>query len=347
MRGRTSLLLVALALFGGCAGGSSDDEDEARDEGVIVFSSNRDGDFELYVMRPDGSGLRQLTHNERSPTTEARDEQPAVSPDGRTVAFVSTRDHAGNPLSSYELYVVGLDGGGERRLTRDPRGAGRPQWTPDGRIVVTTCGHDLRSCRLEAVNPESGESRRVSSLPSRSVFFGAALSPDGERLALVEVEGGFWEAHAADVAVANVDGSARRRLTDDPGEDASPAWSPDGSQIAFVSDRDHNGECLFHDCIGNAGELYVMDADGSDQRRLTTTAATESSPSWSPDGERIVFSRIEDEDGDHDLFVVDAETGAESRLTDTVAWEWTPVWGSARSTAPAAAPRRRTGPPRS
>jgi TolB protein len=346
MRGRASLL-VALALFGGCAGGSSDDEQEARDEGVIVFSSNRDGDFELYVMRPDGTGLRQLTQNERSGATEARDEQPAVSPDGRTVAFVSTRDHSGNPLSSYELYVIGLDGRGERRLTRDPRGAGRPQWTPDGRIVVTTCGRDLRSCRLEAVDPESGDGRRFSPLPSLSIFFEAALSPDGERLALVEVEGGFWGAHAADVAVAAIDGSAKRRLTDDPGEDASPAWSPDGSRIAFVSDRDHNGECLFHDCIGNAGELYVMDADGSDQRRLTTTAATESSPSWSPDGDRIVFSRIEDEDGDHDLFVVDAETGAESRLTKTDAWEWTPVWSSARSTTPAAAPRRRTAPPRS
>jgi TolB protein len=322
------MLLVALALLSGCAGWNGDEEEEdARGEGVIVFSSSRDGDFELYVVQPDGSGLRQLTHNEESRTTQARDEQPALSPDGRTVAFVSTRDHPGNPLSSYELYVIGLDGRGERRLTRTARGEGLPQWTPDGRIVVTTCGRDLRSCRLEAVDPESGDSRRFSPLPSLAILFGAALSPDGERLALVEVEGGFWEAHAADIAVAGVDGSARRRLTDDPGEDASPVWSPDGARIAFVSDRDRNGECLFHDCVGNAGELYVMDADGTDQRRLTTTAATESSPSWSPDGRRIVFSRIADENADRDLYLIDVETGTESRLTSTAGWDWMPAWG--------------------
>lgn len=278
-------------------------------------------------MLPDGSGLRRLTRNERSPTTEARDEQPAISPDGRTVAFVSTRDHAGNPLSSYELYVIGLDGAGERRLTRNDRGEGQPQWTPDGRILVTTCGRDLRTCRLEAIDPESGDAIRFSPLPSLAIFFGAALSPDGERLALIEAKGGFWEAHAADIAVARVDGSERRRLTDDPGEDASPSWSPDGSRIAFLSDRDRNGRCLFHDCTGSASELYMMNADGSDQRRLTRTTATESRPSWSPDGRRIVFSRIGDENGNHDLFVVDLETGAESRLTRTAAWDRQPAWG--------------------
>jgi Tol biopolymer transport system component len=321
-----TILLVALALLTGC---TDDGEDEARGEGVIVFSSNRDGDFELYVVRPDGSGLRRLTHNERSPATEARDEQPALSPEGRTVAFVSTRDHQGNPLSSYELYVIGLDGRGERRLTRNGRvWAAGLGWTPDGRVVITACPRDdLRSCRLEAVDPETGDRRRFSPLPSLSVFYGAELSSDGERLALVEVEGGFWDGHAADVVVARVDGSERRRLTDDPGEDSSPVWSPDGSRIAFISDRDRDGRCLFHDCIGHAGELYVMDADGSDQRRLTRTAATESSPSWSPDGRRIVFSRIADEDADPDLYIVNVDTGAESRLADSGAWDWMPAWG--------------------
>ncbi len=323
-----TILLVALALLSGCAGWSDDEDDPPR-EGVIVFSSSRDGDFELYVVRPDGRRLRQLTHNEESRTTYARDEQPALSPDGRTVAFVSTRDHPGNPLSSYELYVVSIDGGGERRLTRNGRiWTGRLQWTPDGRVLVTTCRrNDLRSCRLEAVDPGSGESRSFSPLRGLAILFSAALSPDGERLALVEVEGGLWGAHAADVVVARTDGSDRRRLTDDPGEDTSPVWSPDGSRIAFVSDRDRNGRCLFHDCVGHAGELYVMDADGSDQRRLTRTAAKESNPSWSPDGRRIVFSRIADEEADRDLHIVDVDTGAESRLTSSAGWDWMTAWG--------------------
>jgi len=75
----------------------------------------------------------------------------------------------------------------------------------------------------------------------------------------------------------NVDGSGEKRLTDSPGLDAFPAWSPDGERIVFATDRDGNWE------------LYVMNAEGAGLRRLTNTPEDESSPAWSPDGEKIAY----------------------------------------------------------
>jgi len=77
--------------------------------------------------------------------------------------------------------------------------------------------------------------------------------------------------------VMDADGSNQTRLTRDPADDSGPAWSPDGSRIAFMSYRDRNDE------------IYVMDADGSNQTRLTRDLANDIGPAWSPDGSRIAF----------------------------------------------------------
>ena len=104
-------------------------------------------------------------------------------------------------------------------------------------------------------------------------------------------------------------------------------WSPDGERIAFFSGRDRNGPCLFGECTGHASELYVVDSDGSDEQRLTETTAHEDFAGWTPDGEWILFSRIEDDQGDYDLYAVRVDGECEVQLTDTdEAWEWSASW---------------------
>lgn len=103
-----------------------------------------------------------------------------------------------------------------------------------------------------------------------------------------------------DIWVTDLEGNVSR-LIDEPGADGFAAWSPDGTRIAFVASRD--GNC----------EIYVMNADGSNQVNLTNSDSDELYPSWSPDGSQIVFAS--DEVGGAELFVVNVASGARTKLT--------------------------------
>jgi Tol biopolymer transport system component len=107
-----------------------------------------------------------------------------------------------------------------------------------------------------------------------------------------------------DIWVMNADGTNPVQLTTDPAGDHTPAWSPDGTKIAFVSDRD-----------GGNFEIYVMNADGSGQTRLTDDPAQDFDPTWSPDGSRIAFVSDRD-DGFFDIFVMNADGSGPTNLTN-------------------------------
>jgi Tol biopolymer transport system component len=118
----------------------------------------------------------------------------------------------------------------------------------------------------------------------------------------------------------NADGSSQRRLTDERGDlsvaggvefQTDPAWSPDGTQLAFASARE------------GSYDIYVMNADGTGTTRLTSSNANDQGPTWSPDGSRIAFSRSRD--GGH-VWVMNADGTGARRLTDDLAEEGEPAW---------------------
>jgi Tol biopolymer transport system component len=105
--------------------------------------------------------------------------------------------------------------------------------------------------------------------------------------------------------VMDSDGGGQVRLTEDPAEDYSPAWSPDGSRLAFISTRDANAE------------VYVMNADGSGQTRLTNTTAGEVSPVWTPDGSQIAF--VSNRDGNDEIYLMNPDGSSQRNLTQNIA----------------------------
>lgn len=155
----------------------------------------------------------------------------------------------------------------------------------------------------------------------RSSAAGPAPAPDRTPREIVSLDptrldGRVVFAHEGDVWVMDADGTGRTRLTNDPGEDFDPVWSPDGRRVAFRSHRDGNEE------------VYVMNADGSEQRNLSRSPTSDYSPAWSPDGTRIAFATDRDPDsGGNDIYVVDASgRGKPARVTTGGGIDEYPSW---------------------
>ena len=276
----------------------------ASASGRIAFASRRDGDFEIYVMNADGSGVTRLTDN------DASDGTPSWSPDGRRIAFHSDRD--GNT----EIYVMNADGSGVTRLTENDASDGAPSWSPDGQRIAFHSDRD-GNWEIYVMNADgSGVTRLTDNDASDGT---PSWSPDGQRIAFQSDRDGNWE-----IYVMTPDGSGVTRLTDNDADDAAPSWSPDGQRIAFASDRDGDVE------------IYVMNTDGSDVTRLTDNDADDGRQSWSPDGEEIAF--ISDRDGNWEIYVMNADGSGVTRLTDNEANDWHPSWSPGPAAAPTEAP---------
>lgn len=116
----------------------------------------------------------------------------------------------------------------------------------------------------------------------------------------------------ADIYTVYSNGTRLSRITNAPGADVNPAWSPDGSRIVFASDRNGNRQ------------IYVMSANGDDAVRLTTNITADYLPAWSPDGARIAF--VSERDGNAEIYVMNADGTNPSRLTNNSVADSEPAW---------------------
>jgi TolB protein len=171
-----------------------------------------------------------------------------------------------------EVFVMDANGDNQRAATRWGTITTFPSWDPDASgLVLTTYRYRNRPWIYSLRRNGQPSGRLFQSLPDSTRFYRAVYDPTGAQLAVVGSVDGVSQIFTA------TNSGGLKRLTKDRYIEVGPTWSPDGRQIAFVSDRT------------GAPQIYVMNADGSNMRRLTFDGAYNTSPAWSPDGEWIAF----------------------------------------------------------
>ena len=218
------------------------------------------------------------------------------------IAFDSRRD------GNFEIYVMNADGTDQRRLTHTPGGkeSWLPAWSPDRRRISFSSNRD-GNWQLYVMNTDGSNVARLTNTAGK-YNWNTDWSPDGKRIAVDSDRDGGWE-----LFVMDPDGSNVRRLThflDNHQGPGNPDWSPDGNKITFAV-------CADPGCNDDQIEIYVMNADGSDQRQLTRTPSRGSwTPRWSPDGRTIVFAsdRGRVSGADSEIYLMDADGSNVRRL---------------------------------
>ena len=230
---------------------------------TIAFTSvqtiHRDG--EIYTMNEDGGDIYSVTNH------QADDVNPAWSPDGRSFAFESDRD--GNP----EIYVMNTDGTDLRNLTNHPATDLGPTWSPDGQTIALSSARDGND-EIYVMNADGTNLRNLTNHPAGDLS--PAWSPYAQTVAFVSHRDGDGE-----IYVMNADGTNPRNLTNHPANYSTLTWSPDGRRIAFSREesilRPPAGGVVFSD---PQFEIYVMEADGANVRKLTTSLSSEHVTGW-------------------------------------------------------------------
>jgi dipeptidyl aminopeptidase/acylaminoacyl peptidase len=267
---------------------------------------------------------------------------PRVSPDGRAAAYVVTRvDREANEYGG-AVWLASLHGSAEpRQFTSGVRRDAEPRWSPDGSRLAFVSDRDGETMQLYVMPVAGGEARRLTSRDEDVTQ--AVWSPDGTRLAFVsrvrgdaygeqderrraprritrlqyKLEHVGWTADRPQhLFVVAADGSGEAaQLTTGDCEDVAPAWSPDGSTLAFVSARHP-----FWD-TEPVSDVYLVSADGGDPSRLTQGGGSFDNVSWSPDGRRLAALRypsVFDDPRHTQVAVIDAGSGEMRLLTEAL-----------------------------
>jgi hypothetical protein len=252
-------------------------------QGIMLFSSNRDGNAEIYALNLANQAPARLTNN------AAQDVQPALAPDSLQLAYVGNQD------GNNEIYLAGVNGGVPSNLTNNGGDDQQPTWSPDGNWIAFTTNRDGNQ-EVYLMRRDGSEVRNLTNNPAND-FAPTWFSVGGQDwIAFTATRDGNQEVYKV-----RPDGTGLVNLTNNPTNDHSPAGFSGGAILAFVSERD-----------GNA-EIYVMTDTGGALNNLTRNPAQDLDPAINPGGNWIAFST--DRDGNLEIYFVGITGGTAYNLT--------------------------------
>ena len=236
------------------------------------------GSFHLHIVDPDGKNPINLNPIDDLASYSGQ----SWSPDGTQLAFISNR--SGNAIQN--IFLMNADGSNIRSVVENSTNEFASSWSPDGqKILFQTTRSDSTAQDIYVVNINGSDEKVLINTDMEEQL--PVWSPDGSKFAYQAGHRG----RGIDIYVANADGTGAMRLTDGNGTlHAAPAWSPDGTLIAFESNR-HQPPATGTRTPLAQYEIYVMNQDGSNMRRLTSSQPLEAvrNPTWSPDGKQIAY----------------------------------------------------------
>lgn len=270
------------------------------DPGFIAYTVGSEGTRNIGVVRADGAQARVVVAD------PADDFAPVWSPDGKRMAFLTSRD------GNVELYVAPADGASAMRVTDTAVAESQPTWAPD-------------SQSLAYVSPDANGNPhvflvRLSDLAPRRLTLGTpgerdpGWSPNGEWVAFTALD---EAGRPIGIFLRNPQGVNRLQVTQGP--DFAPAWSPDSKRLAFVSERDGNQE-IYAVEVGTGEALRTP-------VRLTENSGKDYAPEWSPDGKRVAF--LSDHQGNVSIYSVSPRGKDLKALTTNEVDELAFAWGPA------------------
>lgn len=278
---------------------NSNDKAYKSTQYTIAYSSKETGDLEIYLTDSKAQSKVRITNR------PGNDGYIAWSPDGKRIASYAYHDGR----KTWSIHTMNSDGTNMKRLTHAKnKWDSSPAWSPNGKKIVFSRSYKnekgIWTEEIWIMNSDGSEQTQLKLLNGGGPYF----TQDGSIVF-------HSQTNTSEICIADIDGTNMIKLTHNTAEDWHPEVSPDGKQIAFMSNRDGNHE------------IYVMDIDGSNQKRLTFNDVRDSIPSWSPDGSQILFTS-HDIDGNAHIYIMNTDGSSIKKFINNAS---SPAWLKIRS----------------
>jgi TolB protein len=256
-------------------------------KGKLVFSSGKTGDYDIWTLDLVSKEIKQLTSGPHW------NDCPKWSPDGKKIIFISNR--TGTP----EIWLMNEDGSNQIRVTNTERWHNTPDWSPDGKKIVFCANYD-GNIDIYTMNIDGSELKQITDY--KGMDFNPQFSPDGRKIIFASQRSGNDDIWTYDLEIKEF-----KQLTTYNARDYSPTFSPDGSLIAFV--------CGEFTLSGEENlEIYLMDKDGQNRRRITRNLGTDRYAAWSPDGKFLIYTSAHPRSATERLLIIDIEKMKTSKV---------------------------------